>query len=205
MKDKETSLEVYCRLIQQYKTDTPDTDNMPVFYLDSAGGKTESDRWKKSGGFQNLYGHINVPAPEQSKAEQDRCLFAMKCGPFQTILKGVGKRFVDQVAAEVQDLFQCKVSVKEIHVLFHWNAHSFFTYHQDDGEISAIVNLSDTRSEMHVAGFGVATYDGIGSGHIFPAKVYHRSSGAPRRCIKVAIFFERATEIDVSSEPPSNQ
>ena len=63
-----------------------------------------------------------------------------------------------------------------------------------------IVNLSDTRSEMHVAGFGVATYDGIGSGHMFPAKVYHRSSGAPRRCIKVAIFFERATEIDVSSE-----
>ena len=40
---------------------------------------------------------------------------------------------------------KCNLTFKEIHVLFHWNAHSFFTYHnKDDGDISAIVNLSDT-------------------------------------------------------------
>ena len=43
---------------------------------------------------------------------------------------------------------------------------------------------------MHVAGKDVAKYDGVGSTHLFPAKLFHRSGAAPRRCVKVAFFFK---------------
>ena len=34
-----------------------------------------------------------------------------------------------------------------------------------------------------------AEYDGIGSAHLFPSKAFHRSGTAPRRCIKIALFY----------------
>ena len=65
-----------------------------------------------------------------------------------------------------------------------------FTYHQDtDGDVTVIVNLTHGEAEMHVAGKDVAKYDGVGSAHLFPAKLFHRSGAAPRRCVKVAFFF----------------
>ena len=84
-----------------------------------------------------------------------------------------------------------------MHVLFHWNKHSFFTYHQDtDGDVTVIVNLMHGEAEMHVAGKAVAKYDGIGSAHLFPAKLFHRSGAAPRRCVKVAFFFQLSDQAE---------
>ena len=94
-----------------------------------------------------------------------------------------------------------QVTLRVVHVLYHWNAHSFFTYHQDDdGHVTAIVNLSHGTASMHIAGKDTAEYDGIGATHIFPAKVFHRSGPAPRRCVKIAFFFDKAVPYDVGDD-----
>ena len=104
---------------------------------------------------------------------------------------------------KVKEIYGENVTMRVIHVLFHWNAHSFFTYHTDtDGDVSAIVNLAHCKSTMHVAGCHEAEYQGIGAANIFPSNVYHRSGDAPRRCVKIAIFFDRNEKIDVDSEKP---
>ena len=186
--DKEVSLNVYIQLVQALKTGTDDSDGVPKFHLDSVGGTSDA---KKMGGFQKLYNSVNVPAVLMKKPEQDRCIFGMSHSHFFKVTGSNGKRLFELVSAQVADMYKVQsVTCKAIHVLFHWNTHSFFTYHCDeDGDVSAIVNLSHGKSSMHVSGCEVAVYDGIGSTHIFPTNVYHRSGAAPRRCVKVAFFF----------------
>ena len=93
------------------------------------------------------------------------------------------------------------VSCDVVHVLFNWNAHSFFTYHQDpDGDMTAIVNLTHGESTMSVAGFEEATYHGVGSTLIFPSKAFHRSGTAPRRCVKVAFFYKVMAPIELDED-----
>ena len=188
--DKEHALNVYCKLIENLKTGSDADDGVPEFYIDSVGGK---DIKKKSGGFQKLYDPINVPRPLVTKAEQDRCIFAMKPGDFGKVGGSYAKSMMNDALKHVQDLYPAKttISLKVVHILFHWNAHSFFTYHTDeDGKVTVIINLAHCKADMHVAGSGNASYDGIGSARLFPSNVYHRSGTAPRRCIKVALFYE---------------
>ena len=163
-------------------------DGVPKLYLDSVGGTNDV---KKTGGFQRLYDSVNVPALVMKKPDQDRCIFAMSHPHFFKVVGGPGKRLLELVSTQVAEFYQVQsVTCKAVHVLFHWNAHSFFTYHLDeDGDVSAIVNLSHGEASMHVSGCEKAVYDGIGSMHIFPTNVFHRSGDAPRRCVKVAFFF----------------
>ena len=190
--DKSVSLHTYISLVSALKTGTDDTDGVPKFHLDSVGGANDV---KKPGGFQKLYDSVNVPALLMKKPHQDRCIFGMSQPHFLKVAGSPGKRLYDLVSKQVSDMYPEKsISCKAVHVLFHWNAHSFFTYHlDDDGDVSAIVNLSHGEASMHVAGCAKAVYDGIGSAHIFPHGVFHRSGDAPRRCVKVAFFFSLAS------------
>ena len=202
----EVALNVYVKLVEHLKQDKVKAeDGMPTFWLDTAAGKALGPEKKKgkSGGFARLYDSINVPTAEQNKAEQDRCIFAMKPTDFKSIVGTPGTKLLDSVAHELKAIFGFGfgVSPKVVHVLFHWNAHSFFTYHKDeDGDFTAIVNLTYGNSSMHVAGKVEAVYDGIGSTQLFPSKVFHRSGPAPRRCVKVAIFFNKTELISLPDE-----
>ena len=185
--DKEGAMNVYCNIFAQLKQRGMEEDHAPQFYLDTAAGAVKS---MKSGGFQNLYPAINVASDVASKMEQDRCIFAMKTSDFIKVGGPAARRLLDEAARNVKGIYEQNVTPKVCHLLFHWNAHSFFTYHKDEeGDISVIINLSPSNAFMHVAGCEPAEYHGIGSGHIFPCSVQHRSGDAPRRCVKVAIFF----------------
>ena len=59
------------------------------------------------------------------------------------------------------------------------------------GDLSVIINLTHGEASMHVAGMETATYNGIGSAHLFNSKLFHRSGAAPRRCVKLALFFQK--------------
>ena len=134
---------------------------MPELYIDTAGGK---DVKKKSGGFQMLYESVNVPAALVKKTEQDRCIFAMKPGTFNNIAGNHAKNMIGYATAQVKELYKERnITLKVVHVLFHWNAHSFFTYHKDeDGSVTVIVNLAPCEAGMHVAGHKYANYNGVG-------------------------------------------
>ena len=193
--DKEHALNVYCCLVEKLKEGHTAADGNPTLYLDDAGGQKAAS---KKGGFSNgLYPHINVPRMQQSTDEQNRCLFAMKSSKFATLTGQAGNKLQTQAAKAVTKAFSKNASIVAVHVLFHWNKHSFFTYHQDtDGDVTVIVNLMHGEAEMHVAGKDVAKYDGVGSAHLFPAKLFHRSGAAPRRCVKVAFFFKLTDPAD---------
>lgn len=202
--DKEVCLNLYISLVRALKTGTDGSDGSPTFYLDAPGG-ADMKSHKKSGGFQKLYDSVNVPVAGLNKLEQDRCIFAMTHTHFVKMGGPAASKLYDLVGKKVAELYKVNaVAPKAVHVLFHWNSHSFFTYHQDDdGDVAAICNLSHGVAYMHVAGSEQAKYDGIGSTHIFPTKVFHRSGDAPRRSIKVAFFFsvEKEVEKEIKPEP----
>ena len=198
--DKEHALNVYCKVIENLKTGNTADDGVPEFYIDSAGGKEIK---KKSGGFQKLYDPINVPPALIKKTEQDRCIFAMKPSEFAKAGGSYAKTMMNASIEHVRGLYPAEthISLKVVHVLFHWNAHSFFTYHTDeDGVATVIINLAHCKASMHVAGAQSADYDGIGSARLFPSNVFHRSGTAPRRCIKVALFYDVGAEVTVLDE-----
>ena len=123
----------------------------------------------------------------------------MPMSTFHKIAGNTSKRMSDKAMSQIASMYEENVTCKAVHILFHWNAHSFFTYHQDqEGHISVIINLSPSDAYMHVAGCETAKYNGIGSGHFFPSNVFHRSGDAPRRCVKVAIFYalEKPQDVD---------
>ena len=61
--------------------------------------------------------------------------------------------------------------------------------------VTVIINLAHCKASMHVAGAKSADYDGIGSARLFPSNVFHRSGTAPRRCIKVALFYDVGADV----------
>ena len=199
--DKEAALNVYCKIIDNLKTGVDAEDGVPEFYIDSAGGQNPK---KKSGGFQKVYDWINVPPALVKKTEQDRCIFAMKPGDFGKVGGSYAKALMNDATTKVKELHprDCNISMKVVHLLFHWNAHSFFTYHTDeDGKITVIIiNLAHCKAGMHVAGSQHAEYDGIGPARLFPSNVFHRSGSAPRRCVKVAFFFDVEAAIEVGDD-----
>ena len=123
-----------------------------------------------------------------------------------TNLKNVLGSQYDKVVTSCKDKLsdECKrvVTLQEGHVLFHWNAHSFFSYHQDPkGDAAAVVNLSPGKTNFHVAGKDDnASMDHPGEVHFVPTKAFHRSGTATRRCVKLVLFFAIEKNIDVSGE-----
>ena len=112
-------------------------------------------------------------------------------GVFMAPLARRGKALEARVKESVLAKWKQEPTLVEAHILFHWNDHSFFTYHQDEkGDVAAVVNLSmATCTDFHIAGQGLAKMESAGSGHLFPTKVFHRSGTAPRRCIKIVFFY----------------
>ena len=208
--DATNALKTYVSLVDKLKEGPIDaSDGVPEFYLDSAGGQAPGN--KKKGGFQHIYQHINVLTAEQKESEQRRCIFAMKQTQFKAITGTYGTALIDTAAGLVQDLYDVDMvgAPEVVHVLFHWNKHSFYTYHQDnDGDVAVIINLgfgtsNGANNTMHVAGAELcAEYDGVGVARVFPTKLFHRSGSAPRRCVKVALFFkvDSAAKCEVKRE-----
>ena len=175
-------------------------DGAAGVYLDSAGGP--SAKCKKSGGFQEPYEIVNVSAMQFSKAEQDRCIFGMTATEASKVLGQRGTTLMTFCRDKVRDNYKNQtITLKQCHVLFHWNDHSFFKYHQDNkGDVAVIVNLSPGVTSFHVAGCATATMDGPGSGHIISTKAYHRSGEATRRCIKLVYFFDVTDPVSVGDD-----
>ena len=138
-----------------------------------------------------------------SKTEQDRCIFGSTPAEYKKFLGGRGTGLADLVKRHVSELVKKEAVLSQVHVLFHWNDHSFFTYHQDEkGQVAVKVNLSPcTTTDFHVAGFAdSAVMNGCGQAHVFPTKVFHRSGSAPRRCIKLVFFVDTNGPVVVNDD-----
>ena len=64
------------------------------------------------------------------------------------------------------------------------------------------VTIDSEARDQHVAGMEDATYNGIGSAHLFNSKLFHRSGLAPRRCVKLALFFQKPSAGSFESLSP---
>ena len=123
----------------------------------------------------------------------------MKSAQFKSLGGSSGETLLASVLAKASSTFGRVVTSPEVHVLFHWNDHSFFTYHQDGvGDWAFIVNLLNCTSSMHVAGATKpAEMSGPGSARFFPTKLFHRSDVAPRRCVEVLFFLNFGELLEV--------
>ena len=198
--DAETAFKLHCHLIKRLTISVDlAADHMPTIGLDSPTGAV------KLGGWMYPYQVINVPAVRFAKPEQDRCIFAMKSAQFKSLGGSSGDALLASVLVKASNAFNRVVTCLEVHVLFHWNDHSFFTYHQDGvGDVAFIVNLSNCTSSMHVAGATKpAEMSGPGSARFFPTKLFHRSDVAPRRCVKVVFFLNLGDSLQVESNDAS--
>ena len=181
---KEMILNVYINILDHLKLGSFADDGVQKIYLDTPGGTPAA---KKPTVFHELVEHVNMPVAEFSKLEHDRCIFYMSLAKFHSVAGNVSKTMSTRVLNKISNMYEENVSCKAVHMLFHWNAHSFLKYHQiTDGDVVAFVNLSPSTATMHIAGQSEARFEGMGSTHIFPAKAFHRSGTAQRRCVMVA-------------------
>jgi hypothetical protein len=204
--NKALSMDLHLGIIDKLKlSDVDAADGMPRLVLDSTGGEGTGEKKKskkRTGGFQEAYEHINVTSMKFSKTDQDRCIFALNQTSFRQTVGPLGDKLQDECKEAVRKAYgHCSVALHDAHVLFHWNDHSFFTYHQDHaGGAAVVVNLSPCQTTFHVAGCEEdAKMDGPGAAHIIPAKIFHRSGKAPRRCIKVVFFFDITFPVDLET------
>ena len=192
-------------LIEKLKrSDSVKEDGDPGLYLDTKGGTAIR---KKSGGFQVAYQQVNVSAMRFSKSEQDRCTFGMTPAELKSCLGSRGERFIADCKQAIElAIPNTVVLFRECHALFHWNDHSFFTYHQDDkGDVAVVVNLSPGITTLHVAGCGESSMQGVGSAHILLTKAFHRSGKATRRCIKLVAFFDLQESVKLEGDSDAEQ
>ena len=182
-----------CAGCHQLKTTSLNAvDGAPGLILKNADAAAVAK--EKRGGFQDAYTHVNVRAMRFNKPDQDRCIYGFTAAEFKKLLGSRGSALMELVKDEVSGHFTKKApSVHQVHVLFHWNDHSFFTYHKDGkGHIAVMVNLAPAcTTDFHVAGASEkAKMHWPGHTHILPTNVYHRSGTAPRRCIKLVFFLD---------------
>lgn len=186
----EICMNLYCDLVLKLRCDSSNlgTDGQTMVQLDKAAGQAA----KMPGGFTGPY--QLVAAQHFNKAMQDRCIFGFKsCGVFERECGPAAKALNVSVIAQTKKFFpSCNVTSKGVHVLFNWNAHSLFTYHQDPNSIvTVIVQLTPGKTDFHVAGrMQMGVYETTGSAHLFCSQAWHRSGTAQRRTIKVAYFFD---------------
>ena len=124
------------------------------------------------------------------------CVFGLTVAEYKKILGNRGVALATEVKTEVSKHFKKECQLQQVHVLFHWNDHSFFTYHRDDkGHVAVVVNLAPAcTTDFHVAGAAEpATMKWPGHAHTLLTNVFHRSGTAPRRCIKLVFFIDLIT------------
>jgi len=175
------------------RTEIMADDGLPVLKIDQIEHKAPG----RKGGFSGGYRFVNVAEHAFVQAEQDRVLFGYNRPDF---LKQAGPELIrvyEGAVKAVEKAIDKKVVLLQAHILFHWNAHSFFTYHADAvGTWTMVVMLTEGLSTFHMAGFPEsATYNKPGDCHLFRSKMSHRSGTAPRRAVKVSFFFDEAPPI----------
>ena len=190
------------------RTEIMAKDGLPVVKIDQIELKMPA----RKGGFSGGYKLVNVAEQAFVQAEQDRVLFGYNRPDF---LKQAGPELIrvyEGAVKAVEKAIDKKVVLLQAHILFHWNAHSFFTYHADAvGTWTMVVMLTEGASTFHMAGFPEsATYNKPGDCHLFRSKMSHRSGTAPRRAVKVSFFFDEAPPmptvnlIEDNEEEPEN-
>ena len=202
----ELCFNLHLDLIDQLKTTSINAvDGAPGLLLKNADGAAVVK--EKRGGFQDAYQNVNVRAMRFNKPDQDRCIYGYTASEFKKVLGSRGALLTTHVSEEVAKHFEKKAPyVHQVHVLFHWNDHSFFTYHKDaKGQVAVVVNLAPAcTTDFHVAGAPEkAKMEWPGHAHIVPTNVYHRSGTAPRRCIKLVFFLdliEKKDQVDVDEK-----
>ena len=100
------------------------------------------------------------------------------------------------VQKEMQDMMGDGYVLVRIHLLHFKNLSVCFNFHTDSKEhddltieLSVIMELSDTKSTMQIAGEASITYDSAGVLHAFDSRLWHRSGAARTDTIKIAFFF----------------
>jgi hypothetical protein len=120
---EEVCMNVCCKLIGLLKPGSMAADNEPTLVLEVNGGT------HKSGGFEDAYTLVNVPLRLMNKAEQERCVFAMRATQFKSMTGVHGGALLKEVQQRVmQFVSPFKVlATPLVHVLFHFNDHAFIS------------------------------------------------------------------------------
>ena len=179
-----------------------------------------------SGGFLNE-GYRPVNVAKFDKAQQDSCVFALKNKAAVTNLSRALLLVTEKVAQALNTTLATQFSDKnvtvsqgETHLVFGFNPHAHFNYHQDAEEYdwSVTIQLSPGKSSLAIAGFEQEVdFNGCGAYGMFPAQAYHRSGTKERRTLTATIFFKEKPnapneagpsgvekeEVKVKAEPPT--
>jgi len=150
------------------------------------------------GGWNNKEGYKTVSASTFSKAEQDNCVIPISKTQIPVFFEAFP--LAAEVAVEATKLVMTSlqdhpVDLEQIHLLWGWNTHSHFGYHQDHIPMcmTLTVLLSLGESSMHVAGAPEEAKYGLGTGQLFAGDMFHRSGYTQRRTVKMSLFFKRAS------------
>ena len=188
----ELALNLYCVIMSALKLGVTANDGRPTVTLEKVEGQASEAKPKKAGGFLDAYKLVATTV--FNKDMQQRVIFGYsKPASFAKDFAPYGSNLNAKVQGFLQQVFPTRVlSSTGVHVLFNWNAHSLFAYHQDNSsDVTFIVNLAPAKSSFHVAGFRQSTvYYEPGDAYLFPSAAWHRSGGAQRRSVKVAYFYK---------------
>ena len=201
----EQALESYC-LIVGMVTKVDEKEGYALYF----------DQRKLLGGWDQVAGNydaVNLPAGLSfSRAEQNATVFGMRPRDIKPFTKAAKLEFAYELIAGAIDTIMGKkgsaFAVPHLHVMFCFNAHTSYSYHQDApdlvGEVdyTMMLMLSPGKSSMRVAGAGADfEYTYPGAACFFDAcKLYHRSGTALLRTVKLAFFIRLTDAIDPEEE-----
>ena len=160
------------------------------------------------------YDDVQLPEGASfNREEQDATVFAMGAPDLKLFLKAAELTFAaDLIAGAVDTLLGKKGSAYEVtytHVLFCFNAHTSYSFHQDAPDLKQKVDytvmlmLSPGDSTMRVAGADEDfKYEFPGAACMFDAcALFHRSGTALLRTVKLCFFVTLTDAVDVDKEP----
>jgi len=149
------------------------------------------------GGWDNKEGYKTVSASTFRKAEQDNCVIPISPIKMPSFFEAfplageVADEAIEKVMTTLSDSHP--FVLEEIHLLWGWNTHSHYGYHQDHIPMcmTLTVLLSLGKSSMHVAGAPEEAKYELGTAHLVAGNMYHRSGYTQRRTVKMSLFFKR--------------
>jgi len=166
--------------------------------VDLVGEDASHHRRVFAGGWDNKEGYTAVSASTFHKSEQDNCVIPISKTQIPVFFEAFP--LAAEVAVEATKLVMTSlqdhpVDLEQIHLLWGWNTHSHFGYHQDHIPMcmTLTVLLSLGESSMHVAGAPEEAKYGLGTGQLFAGDMFHRSGYTQRRTVKMSLFFKRAS------------
>ena len=120
-----------------------------------------------------------------------------------SFLKGVSKKMWPEmhgIYKEIQEKVGDSFQLQQGHLLFGWDKHTCFEFHQDTKEhksevhLSVIVELGMSQSSFAVAGAEKPfVYEKAGSFYAFDSNLWHRSGDSYSSTIKLAFFFSKVS------------